>query len=166
MRTEIYSFTQDHSVLLLLLYGFLAVFGIGMIGYGLLVMPNKPCEFDGRATKIKKLPLFFRIMMQGFPVLAGVACVTAGLISGIAAGKYYYGFYKGQVLVAEGAVRDVYVQTGEDGEGHICFSVDGEDFSLAYTAELAECFGNDEHMEVKYGFHKDEKLVFEVYTMP
>ena len=166
MNTEIYAFTQDNNPLLLLMYGLLVLCGLGFVGYGLFFMPGKYCELDGRPTQVKKLPVGFRIMMQGFPVLVGIGCIVAGMLNGIASGKYYYGFHKGEVLTVQGGVENVKVQTQEDGNADIWFTVDGETFSVDFSEDLAKCIDGADQVAVQYGYHKDEKLIYYIHSEP
>ena len=166
MGTEIYSFSQEHNFLFLLLYGLLILCGVGIVAYGLFFMPNKPCEFDGRSTKVRHIPVGFRIIMQGFPVLMGIACIVAGVINGSNSGKYYLGWHQREVLNVSGPVEEVYVQTDEDGGAEICFQIEGEKFALDFTDELAARFSESGEMTVQYGFSGDEKLIYFIHTAP
>lgn len=164
MQTEIYSFTQDHSILILMLYGILIICGVCVVGYALLIMPKKECEFDGRTTKLKYIPVGFRVVMQGFPVLMGLACIVAGLINGSDSVKYYQGWYHGEVLTASGPVENVYVQTDEDGNADIFFSLDGNAFSLEFSSDVAEYFAEGNRLSVQYGVSGEEQLIYYINT--
>lgn len=163
MGTEIYSYSQEHNILLMALYALLILCGVGFAIYSLAVMPNKECEFDGRLKKVKHLPMGFRLAMQGFPMLLGIALILAGIANGYSSGRYYWGWENGEVLTVSGPVEEVYVRADGD-DADIVFRVEGTEFAMEFDSELAAYFEEGSDLTVRYGFVSDEQLIYYIYT--
>lgn len=165
MQTVIYDYADNVSSMMLMLYGLLILVGIGFLIYGLFVMPGKECEFDGRPMKLKHVPVGFRILMQGFPVLLGIAALLGGALN-------LYDAYRGEICYNSCEVYQISGELSEvevhwdnlDGDPEVEFVLNDEKYTCTADSEKAQGFVEGRTVTMEYGYAGDELLIYYIYA--
>ena len=131
MNNIIYDYADSMNGLMLVVYALLILGGAGVVFYGFCIMPKKECEFDGKPMKLKNVPISFRLIMQGIPVVLGLAALLGGALN-------LYDMYRCDIHYDKGNVQQV---TGELSEVQIYWNPFDEDADLAVLSpESLETF--------------------------
>ena len=167
MHTILYDYTDNVSSLMLMLYGLLILGGIGFVIYGLFIMPRKECEFDGRTMKLKYVPIGFRLLMQGFPVVLGIAALLGGALNLYDAYRCDIHYNNGNVQQVTGELSQVQIYRNpfdEDADPDVDFVLEGESYSIIADYEKAEGFADGVTVTMEYGYAGEELLIYYIYT--
>lgn len=167
MGNLVYDFMDNVNGLLLALFFCLALAGVGAIIYALFFMPNKECEFDGKPMKLKKVPLGFRFLFQGFPLVLGIVLALSGLLNLYDMGKFLWNWNRGEVLEVSGVMTNVSITEDahqDEALSDVAFTVDGEEFTFALDQEQTAWFAEGGEVTVQYGYAGDELLLYRVYV--
>ena len=167
MQTVIYDYADNVSSLMLMLYGLLILGGMGFLIYGIFVMPGKECEFDGRPMKLKFVPIGFRILMQGFPVVLGIAALLGGALNLYDAYRSEICYNSCEVYQISGELSEVEVHWDNldgDGDPEVDFVLNGEKFACTADSEKAQGFVEGRTVTMEYGYAGDDLLIYYIYA--
>ncbi len=167
MNTIIYDYADSMNGLMLVIYALLILGGAAVVFYGLCIMPRKECEFDGKPMKLKNVPLSFRLIMQGIPVVLGLAALLGGALNLYDMYRCDIQYNKGNVQQVTGELSQVQIYrdpVNEDADPEVEFVLEGEMFTCIADFEKAEGFADGKTVTMEYGYAGEELLIYYIYA--
>lgn len=166
MNNIIYDYADSMNGLMLVVYALLILGGAGVVFYGFCIMPKKECEFDGKPMMLKNVPISFRLIMQGIPVVLGLAALLGGALNLYDMYRCDIHYDKGNVQQVTGELSEVQIYWNpfdEDADPDVEFVLDGKKYTCIADYEKAEGFADGRTVTMEYGYAGDDLLIYYIY---